>query len=62
MPIVTINILEGRDAARKQALLREVTDAVARALDVPAATVRVLLHEVPPAHWAVGGVSKAAGA
>ena len=61
MPIVTINILEGRDAAKKQALLSEVTDAVVRTLDVPAATVRVLLHEVPPAHWAVGGVSKAEG-
>ncbi len=59
MPIVTISILEGRAPERKQALLREVTDAVVRALAVPPASVRVLLHEVPPAHWAVGGVSKA---
>ncbi len=59
MPIVTISILEGRDAERKRTLLREVTDAVVRTLDVPPATVRVLLHEVAPAHWAVGGISKA---
>ncbi len=59
MPIVMINLLEGRDAARKQALLREVTNAVVRTLGVPPQAVRVLLKEVPPTHWAVGGVSKA---
>ncbi len=56
---MTISILEGRDTARKRALLRAVTDAVVRTLQVPPGTVRVLLQEVPPAHWAVGGVSKA---
>lgn len=62
VPVVTISILEGRDAARKQALLREVTEAVVRTLDVPRGSVRVLLQEIAPAHWAVGGVSKAEAA
>jgi 4-oxalocrotonate tautomerase len=59
MPIVTINLIEGRDAERKRRLIREVTDAVVRSLDAPVATVRVILNEVPASHWGIGGVSKA---
>ena len=32
MPIITINLLTGRDEAKKRALIREVADATARAL------------------------------
>ncbi len=62
MPIVQISLLEGRDAQVKRALLREVTEAVVRTTGVPPASVRVVLQEVPAAHWAVGGVSKEDGA
>jgi 4-oxalocrotonate tautomerase len=56
MPIVHIEILEGRPASKKRALISEVTDAVVRSLEVQPAQVRVLLREVPPEQWAVGGV------
>jgi 4-oxalocrotonate tautomerase len=56
MPIVRIDILEGRPPSKKRALIQEVTDAVVRSLDVQPAQVRVLLREVPPEQWAVGGV------
>lgn len=59
MPIITINLLEGRSAAKKQRLIRDVSEAAARSLEVPVATIRVLLREVAPEHWGVGGVSKA---
>jgi 4-oxalocrotonate tautomerase len=59
MPIVTINLIEGREPELKRRLIREVTDAVVRALEVPPATVRVLLQEFPAVHWGIGGVSKA---
>lgn len=55
MPIVHVEMLEGRTADQKRRLAREVTDAVVRCCDVDAAAVRVLIAEVPPAHWAVGG-------
>ena len=57
MPIITISLVEGRTAERKSALLREVTDAVARVLEAPPESIRVLLAEIPAAHWAVGGVA-----
>ena len=59
MPIVRIDLLEGRSPGRKADLVRRVTEAVSTALEVPSAQVRVLLYEVPPEHWAVGGISMA---
>ena len=56
MPIVHIEILEGRPASKKRALIEQVTDAVVKSLDVRPEQVRVLLREVPPEQWAVGGV------
>jgi 4-oxalocrotonate tautomerase len=59
MPIVDISLLEGRDRAKKARLIREVTDAVERALGVSRESIRVLLREVPEEHWGVGGETKA---
>jgi 4-oxalocrotonate tautomerase len=55
MPIVRIEMLEGRAPERKAELLRRVTEAVAVSLAVRPEQVRVLLYELPPEHWAVGG-------
>ena len=59
MPIVRIDLLEGRSPERKADLLRRVTEAVSTSLDVPPGQVRVLLHELPLEHWAVSGISMA---
>ena len=59
MPIITINLLTGRDEAKKRALIREVADATARALDAPLASIRVILNEVPPENWGIGNGTKA---
>jgi 4-oxalocrotonate tautomerase len=40
-------------------LIRRVTEAVVAALDVRPEQVRVLLSEVPPEHWAIGGQTMA---
>ncbi len=56
MPIVRIDLLEGRAPERKRDLIRRVTDAVVAALEVRPEQVRVLLNELPAEHWAVGGV------
>ena len=55
MPIVRIEMLEGRAPERKAELLRRVTEAVAETLAVRPEQVRVLLYELPADHWAVGG-------
>ena len=58
MPIVQISVLQGRPPALRAELGRAVTRAVCESLDVPPATVRVLITEIPAANWFVGGESK----
>jgi 4-oxalocrotonate tautomerase len=59
MPIITVNLLTGRDQAKKSALIQEIADAVVRTLNVPLASIRVILTEVPPEHWGIGNETKA---
>ena len=58
MPIVEISLLAGRSKETKVALIKAVTDAVASTVGAPLESIRVILREVPPEHWGVGGVTK----
>lgn len=58
MPIIEVSLLEGRTKERKATLIRELTDAAERALEVPRSSIRVILREVPKEHWGVGGETK----
>ena len=58
MPVVTINMIEGRSLEKKHALIREVTDAVEKTLEAPRQSIRVIIQEVPPEHWGVAGEPK----
>ncbi len=58
MPIVQIQVLEGRDKQQIARLIASVTEAVVASLEIKPEQVRVLVSEVPPTHWGVGGVTK----
>ena len=58
MPIIDITILEGRPYEKKRALIREVTEATIRTLNAKPETVRVIVREVHPSHFAVAGEPK----
>ena len=55
MPVVKIDMWEGRTLEQKDALIREVTEAIVKALDVNPVNVVVILNEVSKDHWGVGG-------
>jgi 4-oxalocrotonate tautomerase len=57
MPIVLVNMIEGRNDAQKEAVIEEVTAALVRALDAPRESVRVLINELPKQHFGIGGQS-----
>lgn len=57
MPIVNIQILEGRPPEKVKELIAGVTDAVVEKLEVNKESVRVVVTEVPKTHWGIGGVS-----
>ncbi|MCR6098597.1 4-oxalocrotonate tautomerase [Salipaludibacillus agaradhaerens] len=55
MPIVTIKMLEGRTDDQKRALVEKVTEAVTETTQAPAERVSVVIEEMSPAHFGVGG-------
>ncbi|HKR43358.1 MAG TPA: 2-hydroxymuconate tautomerase [Paraburkholderia sp.] len=57
MPVAHLYILEGRDDDRKERLIAEVTQAIHRSLDAPVESVRVIITEMPKAHFGIGGQS-----
>ena len=59
MPLVQISIIEGRSPEQKEKLISAITDAVNKSIQAPPAAIRVLINEMPAAHWGVAGVSKA---
>ncbi len=58
MPIIDVTLLEGRSSESKNRLISELTDAAERALDAPRSSIRVIIREVPAAHFAVAGITK----
>lgn len=55
MPVVRIDLWEGRTLEQKDALIREVTDAIVKSIGVKPDEVVVILNEVSKDHWGVGG-------
>ncbi|MDB5751434.1 MAG: 4-oxalocrotonate tautomerase [Ramlibacter sp.] len=54
MPIIQINLIEGRDAALVSECARQVAQTVHRSLGAPLESIRVMVNELPATHWAVG--------
>ncbi|API92020.1 4-oxalocrotonate tautomerase [Virgibacillus pantothenticus] len=57
MPIITIQIMEGRSPEKIEALINNVTDMVSKSLTAPKENIRVLVHEIPKSHWGIGGTT-----
>ena len=55
MPLIQVTMVEGRTPEQKHALIRELSQALARAIDVPLDRVRVAIYEVSPDEWGIGG-------
>ncbi|MBA1223776.1 4-oxalocrotonate tautomerase family protein [Pseudomonas fulva] len=58
MPIITINLLEGRTDAQKEQLIHKVTEACHTALGAPRESVRIIISDMLKQHYGVGGISK----
>ncbi len=57
VPLINIQVLEGRPQEKIDALMKNVTETVSETLEVPKKNVRVIVTEVPKTHWSIGGVS-----
>jgi len=57
MPFIEITLVEGRSPEQLRSLISKVTRAVVESVDAPIESVRVVLREVPPTHFAAGDVT-----
>jgi 4-oxalocrotonate tautomerase len=55
MPFVRIEMLKGRNAEQKQELVAVFTREMARIARCDLDDIQVVITEVDPSHWAVGG-------
>ncbi|MFD1672199.1 2-hydroxymuconate tautomerase [Agrilactobacillus yilanensis] len=56
MPLVHIELLEGRSKAQLKDLVKDVTEVIAKDTGAPAEHIHVVLSEMAHDHYAVGGV------
>ncbi len=59
MPIIQVQMLEGRSTDVKNNLMKEMNEVVCRILNVSPNQVRILLNEYSEENWSIGGISKA---
>ena len=56
MPIINIKLLKGRSDETLQSLAAALTEVTVQSLAAEPDRVRVILEEIDPKRWAVGGV------
>jgi 4-oxalocrotonate tautomerase len=57
MPIIEVNLFEGRTVDQKRDLIAALTDAAVRTLAVPPQNVRVILREMSKDDFGIAGKS-----
>jgi len=57
MPIVSVNIIEGRPKDKIEKVIADITETVTSTLEVPKESVRVIVTEIPKTHWGIAGES-----
>ena len=56
MPLVRVDIMEGRPPEVIEELHRRLAELVAETLDTPIERVRTYITQFPPQAWGIGGV------
>ncbi|MGG3887690.1 tautomerase family protein [Metabacillus fastidiosus] len=57
MPLVRIELFEGRTDSEKEEMIREVTTAMAASLKIDKDDVDIIIQEIKKKDWATGGVT-----
>ena len=55
MPVITVQMLQGRAVEQKRALAKELTEAMTRTLGTKPESIYVVIQEVPRENWASAG-------
>lgn len=55
MPLVTINIMQGRPVEKVEGMITAVSQAIAESLDAPIESVRIVVNEMAEHQYGIGG-------
>jgi 4-oxalocrotonate tautomerase len=55
MPVVTVEMWEGRSLEQKRSLVRAITEAMIEHAEARPDALHVILHEIPHENWGRGG-------
>lgn len=58
MPLVHIELIEGRNHEQLKGMVEDVTEAISKNVGAPKENIHVVLSEMKKEHYAVGGVLK----
>lgn len=56
MPLVTVQLLEGRTHAQKKAMVEKVTEAIVETTNAAPENVTIIIEDMPKTHFATAGV------
>ena len=55
MPLITINMWEGRDKEMKRKLIQALSKTMAETLGIPVERIQVIINDVPKDNWGLKG-------
>jgi 4-oxalocrotonate tautomerase len=55
MPVVTIQMYEGRTVEQKRELVTAITEAIVRIAKTTPEATEVIIHDVPRHNWGIAG-------
>jgi len=55
MPLVTVDMWEGRTIEQKKELVKGITTLMNTKLGIPAEAISIIIRDVPKHNWATGG-------
>lgn len=55
MPLVYINLMEGRPTEKIEKMITMVSEAISTSLEAPIESVRIMVNEMQPHQYGVGG-------
>ncbi len=58
MPILQIEMLEGRSIDQKRAMVKKVTEALVETINCKPEAVKIMMREIKKEHLATGGILK----
>lgn len=55
MPIVTVQMWEGRSDQQKRELVKALTDAMVEKAGTKPEAVQIVIYDIPKKNWGIGG-------